>query len=71
MKALDHIEELRRMLESEQRCFQDFADDHLNEGWLESVWKRLNLAFDDTERTAALDEAEREYERLRFVKKET
>jgi hypothetical protein len=68
MKALEHIQQLRASKDAEQSVFQRFADEHLCEEWLESLWKRLMAAFDDTERTAALAEAQREYERIAFVK---
>jgi hypothetical protein len=68
MKALEHIQELRASKDAEQSVFQHFADEHLCEEWLESLWTRLVAAFDDTERAAALDEAQREYERIAFVK---
>ena len=70
MKSLDHIAELSVAVEKLQTKFQQFADEHMNEGWLESLWKRLYLAFDDDERIAALNEAQREYERLAFISKE-
>ena len=71
MKALVHIEILRADLEQIQEHMDDFADDHMNESWLEPVWTRLMDAFDNDKRIVALDEAQREYERLRFTQGET
>jgi hypothetical protein len=68
MTPLDHITELSAKLAALQTEFQQFADEHMNESWLDSVWKRLCTAFDDDERIAALNEAQGQYERLRFVK---
>ena len=68
MTPLDYIAELSSKLAALQAEFQQFADEHMNADWLESVWKRLREAFDDDERIAALNEARREYERLRIVK---
>ena len=68
MKALVHIEILRADLEQMQEHLDEFADEHMNESWLDTVWKRLMDAFDTESQTEALDEAQREYERLRFIK---